>query len=92
MTSKLIYESKNFFIKSKISVLEFNEEKYLVVDPNSLIFLDGSSIDFEDEIARTGYVVFLFSFKIFYLFRLKQILILKEVVVVVEAFHQKMIF
>ena len=38
-------------------VLEVEDKKYVVVDSESIILLNGVEIDFENEIARTGYIV-----------------------------------
>jgi Fe-S cluster assembly iron-binding protein IscA len=38
-------------------VLEYLGEKYVVVDSESIVLLNGVEIDFENEIARTGYTV-----------------------------------
>jgi Fe-S cluster assembly iron-binding protein IscA len=38
-------------------VLEYQEKKYVVVDSESIVLLNGVEIDFENEIARTGYTV-----------------------------------
>ena len=46
-----------FFLKLFFSVLEVKHEKYVVVDSESIVLLNGVEIDFENEIARTGYIV-----------------------------------
>lgn len=38
-------------------VLKFDNEEYVVIDEESIILLNGIELDFEDEIARTGYFV-----------------------------------
>ena len=38
-------------------VLELEDKMYVVVDSESIVLLNGVEIDFENEIARTGYIV-----------------------------------
>lgn len=41
--------------------MEIDGNKYLAVDSESVLLINGAEIDYEDEMARTGYVVSFFN-------------------------------